>query len=70
MKRKLILKVIDVIEEETKHYIEEDIYSYKFQAKVLAILKEVVRNNELELIAEKAFTGDIIDSYVDEFESD
>jgi len=47
MKRKLILKVIDVIEEETKHYIEEDIYSYKFQAKVLAILKEVVRNNEL-----------------------
>lgn len=66
----IIKKAIENIRKETKEYVEEPEYSYKFNAKVLEIFELALDNDEITEIATNGFEDDLIDSYVDAFEKD
>jgi hypothetical protein len=70
--RNQIEALIKRIKETTKEYVEEPEHSYRFQAKVFNIFAEVLDydNETIDYIIENGFDENIIDSFVDEWESD
>jgi len=67
--RYIIERALISIRKETKEYIEESEFSHIFNAKVLSIFELVLDRDEIEIIAINGFKDDLIDAYVDRFES-